>query len=108
MGEIFQNVLGVLFFAGILFVAILITTKEPGISLIGSIVISIGLLLIPGKKESSPTESAAAHSSSSVRTYAVDQADSKTVYLQNYREKGDTVSIRCQQAGSQVKCETVR
>ncbi|WP_157599271.1 hypothetical protein [Rhodanobacter sp. Root179] len=33
---------------------------------------------------------------------------SKTVYLENYRQKGDTQAIRCEEIGGQVECHAAK
>ncbi|WP_029048167.1 hypothetical protein [Cupriavidus sp. amp6] len=71
--------------------------------------VALGILgAITGKDESPSAESVAASPSPTTSSYRDSQPDSKTVYLQNYRHKGDTVAIRCYQSGNQVKCEAAK
>ena len=120
MGALFQNILGFLFFVGMLFVAILISTRQYasdpqaipawlGLSFVASLILTIlGLVFIPEKKESAANESIAVTPSPQVSSFSGSQSDSKTVYLQNYHHKGDTVAVRCYQSGGQVKCEAAK
>ncbi|MDR3381723.1 hypothetical protein [Cupriavidus basilensis] len=107
------KIFGFLFVFAIVFAAISSSTSRfaeksmptwlAGSALAALVVTGAGVALLSGKDEPNSHASIAV-SPEPQSAHPSQEPDTKTLYLQNYQRKGDTVELQCRQEGREVKC----